>query len=257
MAAMALTGGRRIAWWALLAMVVLVPLVMSDFTLPGLQTRLAFDSVGIVKLSVEIILGLVALGAWAWDMLRKGGRIRHTPLDWLILAWLGWVGVTTIMSVHWPMSLFGLSGRYEGFLTLVLYALIYFLVLQFADTPARVCRLAQALFLTSLIVAVYGLLQYAGIVFLPEGVLEGRVFSTYAHPTYLGGFLVFTATVSLGLALQERRPVWRLFYWAGFALNELALIVTATRSAWAGAIVSLAVLGIMVWRQRIAVRGLD
>ncbi|NLT35784.1 MAG: tetratricopeptide repeat protein, partial [Gaiellales bacterium] len=253
----ALTGARRIAWGAILAMVVLVPLVMTDFTLPGLQTRLAFGSTGIVKLSVEIVLALVALGAWAWDLLRNGGCIRHTPLDWLILAWLGWVAITTVTSIHWPMSLFGLPGRYEGFLTFVVYALIYFLVLQFADTPARVRRLAQALFLTSLIVSVYGLLQYAGVVFVPEGMMGGRAFSTYGHPMYLGGFLVFTVTVSLGLALQEPRPIWRLFYWTGFALNELALIVTATRSAWASAVFSLVVLGIMVWRQRITVRPLD
>ena len=118
---MALTGARRIAWGAILAMVVLVPLVMTDFTLPGLQTRLAFGSTGIVKLSVEIVLALVALGAWAWDLLRNGGCIRHTPLDWLILAWLGWVAITTVTSIHWPMSLFGLPGRYEGFLTFVLH----------------------------------------------------------------------------------------------------------------------------------------
>ena len=251
---------RRIAWWALLVMVVLVPIVMTDFKFPGLGTRLAFSSVELIKLSMLRILGLVALGAWAWDLLRKGGRIRRTPVDWLILAWLLWVTVTTITSIHWPTALFGTSGRYEGLLTFVTYALIYFLVLQFADDPTRVRRLAQALFLASVIVACYGLLQYTGVVFVPEGLPwneTNRAFATYGNPNVLGGFLIFTVTVALGLALQERRLAWRLMYWTGFGLNGLALIVSFTRGAWIGEAVSLALLGIMAWRQRIAMRRAD
>ena len=110
---------RRIAWWSLLTMVFLVPLVMSDFTLPGVRGRLAFNDVQLVKLSFLLILGLVALAAWAADLLRNGGHVRHTPIDYLILAWLIWVGVTTLTSVHWPTALLGAQGRYEGMVTFV------------------------------------------------------------------------------------------------------------------------------------------
>ena len=105
-----------------------------------------FDAFDIVKVSLERVLGLVALGAWAWDMLRRGGTLRRTPVDWLILAFLAWVALTTVTSIHWPTALFGKPRRYEGLLSFVNYAVIYFLVLQFADSAARVRRLAQALF---------------------------------------------------------------------------------------------------------------
>ncbi|OFV81105.1 MAG: hypothetical protein A2W26_05270 [Acidobacteria bacterium RBG_16_64_8] len=251
---------RRLAWWTLLVMVFLVPLAMSDFALPGLEDRLVFSSVDMVKMSLIRILALVALAAWAWSVLRKGGRIRHTPIDWLVLAWLAWAGIATITAVHWPTALLGTQGRYEGFLTFVTYGLIYFLTLQLADDDTRVLRLSQALFWSSVIVAVYGLLQYAGVVSLPEDlpwVETKRAFATYGNPSVLGGFLVFAVTVALGLALFERRRLWRMVYWTGFGLCGLALLVTFTRGAWIGGAVSLVLLAMIAWRQRAKLRRLD
>ena len=241
-------------------MVFLVPLTMSDFALPGLQDRLAFSSIDIVKLSLIRVLALVALAAWAWDLLRKGGQIRHNPLNWLVLAWLAWAGVTTITAVHWPSALLGSEGRYEGFLTFVTYALVYFLTLQLADHDVRVLRLSQALFWSSVIVAFYGILQYAGVVFVPEDLPwdeTERAFATYGNPSMLGGFLVFAVTIALGLALYERNRVWRMVYWAGFGLSGLALIATFTRGAWIGSAVSLILLAIIAWRQRAKLCRLD
>ena len=256
----AMDGARQVSWWALLAMVFLVPVAMSNLTFLGLQTPFTFDAFDMVKMSLQRVLGLVALGAWAWGMLRHGGRVRRTPLDWLILAFLAWVALTTVTSTHWPTALFGKPRRYEGLLSFVNYAVIYFLVLQFADQASRVRRLAQTLFWGSVIVAGYGVLQFAGLEFVNWGALPfeaNRAFSTYGNPDLLGGFLIFSVTVALGLALLEQRLVWRLVYWAGFGLNGLALIVAFTRGAWIGGAVSLALLGVIAWRQRVPMRRLD
>src|SRR5665648_1015337 len=255
-----MSSARLVSWYALLVMVFLVPVAMSNLTFLRLQTPFTFDVFDIVKMSLERVLGLVALGAWAWDMLRNGGRIRRTPLDWLILAFLAWVALTTVTSIHWPTALFGKPRRYEGLLSFVNYAVIYFLVLQFADHASRVRRLAQSLFWASVIVAGYGLLQFAGLEFVIWGALPfetNRAFSTYGNPDLLGGFLIFSVTVALGLALLEQRLVWRLVYWVGFGLNGLALIVAFTRGAWIGGAVSLALLGAIAWRQRTPMRRID
>lgn len=251
---------ERISWGAILVMVFLVPIVMSDFTLPGLGTRLDFSSLMLVKLALMRVLLLMSLGAWTWGILRNGGRMRRTPVDWLIAGFLVWITITTFTSVHWPTALFGTYRRYEGLLTFVTYALAYFLVLQLAHTPSRVRHLGQTLFLTSVVVAVYGLLQYAGVVFVPQELdwqNTKRAFSTYGNPMILGGFLIFSLTVALGLALEERRLARRFIYWVGFGLSGLALIVTFTRGAWVGAVVSVLILGVMIWRQRVTFRRMD
>jgi putative inorganic carbon (HCO3(-)) transporter len=255
-----MTTGRSISWWALLAMVFLVPLATSNFTVLGFHESFTADAFDIVKVSVERMLGLVALAAWAWDTLRRGGRVRHTPVDWVVLAFLAWVTITTVTSVHWPTALLGRPQRYEGLISFLNYALIYFLVLQFADHASRIRRLAQSLFWSSVIVAGFGLLQFLGLKLAgwrPVGFEATRAFSTYGNPDFLGGFLIFAVTIALGLALLEQRPFWRMVYWVGFALNGVTLIVSFTRGAWIGGFISLALLGVAAWRQRATMRRID
>ena len=256
----AMSVARRIAWWALLAMVFLVPVAMSNLTFLGFSLPFTYDQFDIVKVSLLRVLGLIALGAWAWDLLRRGGKVRRTPVDWLILAFLAWVALTTVTSIHWPTALFGKPRRYEGLLSFVNYALIYFLVLQFADRAARVRALAKSLFFSSVIVAGYGVMQFIGWDPVRWGTLPfeaNRAFSTYGNPDLLGGFLIFSVTVALGLALAEKNLVWRLVYWAGFGLNGLVLIVAFTRGAWIGGAVGLALVGVVAWRHRAPLRRLD
>ena len=189
-----MSAARRVAWWSLLAMVFLVPVAMSNLTFLGFSLPFTYDQFYIVKVFLLRVLGLIALGAWAWELLRRGGKVRRTPIDWLILAFLVWVAITTVTSIHWPTALFGKPRRYEGLLTFVNYAVIYFLVLQFADRAARVRALARSLFFSSLIVAGYGVLQLIGWDPVRWGALPfeaHRAFSTYGNPDLLGGFLIF------------------------------------------------------------------
>jgi O-antigen ligase/tetratricopeptide (TPR) repeat protein len=251
---------RRVAWWSLLAIVFLVPIAMSNFTVLGFQLPYTADQFDLVKVLVARVLSLLALAAWAWDLLRRGGKVRRTPVDWAILAFLAWVTLTTITSIHWPTALFGKERRYEGLLSFMDYALIYFLVLQFADKATRVRRLAQSLFWSSVIVAGYGVLQFIGWDPVDWGELPfeaHRAFATYGNPDLLGGFLVLSVPIALGLALVEQRLAWRLVYWVGFGLNGLALIVAFTRGAWIGGFVGLLLVAIVAWRQRARMRVVD
>jgi putative inorganic carbon (HCO3(-)) transporter len=255
-----MSAARRVAWWSLLGMVFLVPVAMSNLTFLGFSLPFTYDQFDIVKVFLQRVLGLIALGAWAWDLLRRGGKVRRTPIDWVILALLVWVAITTVTSIDWPTALFGKPRRYEGLLSFANYALIYFLVLQFADRAARVRALARSLFFSSVIVAGYGVLQFVGWDPVLWGTLPfeaQRAFSTYGNPDLLGGFLIFSVTVALGLALAEENLVWRLAYWTGFGLNGLALIVAFTRGAWIGGAVGLVVLSIVAWRHRARMRRLD
>jgi putative inorganic carbon (hco3(-)) transporter len=251
---------RRVSWWVLLALVFVVPIAMSNFTFLGFRTPFTFDQFEIVKIFFLRVLTLVALAAWAWDLLRRGGKLRHTRIDWLILAFIVWVAITTATSVHWPTALFGKPRRYEGLLTFANFAVIYFLMLQFVDGAARVRSLAKSLFFSSVIVAAYGVLQFLGWDPAKWGGLafeSNRAFSTFGNPDLLGGFLIFSTSVALGLALAEKHLRWRLLYWAGFALNGVCLIVSFTRGAWIGGAVSIALVGVVAWRQRTGLRRAD
>jgi len=244
---------RQISWWALLAMVFITPVVISNWSILGFDTPITYDQFDIIKLFVQRVLGLVALGAWVWDMALRGGKIRHTPIDWLILALLAWMTISTVFSIHPPTAFFGKYRRFEGLLSFINYAVIYFLVVQMADKPSRIRQLAQSLFWSGIVVAGYGVMQSLGADPLQWGQLPfevNRAFSTYGNPDLLGGFLMFSIFISLGLALAEPRVNWRMVYWAGFLLNVWCVIAAFTRSAWVGTAVGLFFIVLFAVRQR-------
>jgi len=244
---------RHISWWALLAMVFITPLIISNWSLFGFSTPITYDQFDIIKLFTQRVLGIVALAAWVWDMAVRGGKIRHTPVDWLVLAFLAWVTLSTVFSIHPPTALFGKYRRFEGLLSFINYAVIYFLVLQMANRSLRIRQLAQSLFWSGLLVAGYGIMQSLGSDPLEWGQLPfeaNRAFSTYGNPDLLGGFLMFSTFISLGLALAEPKVPWRIVYWSGFLLSVWCVIVAFTRSAWVGASVGIFFIVLFAIRQR-------
>lgn len=251
--------GVRAAWLVVIGMVLLVPIALGSLAPFGIDGTLMNDAFSLPKAILLRVLTLAALGAWLGTVIFRGGPVRFGRFDWLILALLGWLGLATAVSVHVPTALFGMYFRDEGLLAFINYALVYFLVLQLATDQARVRTLARALFSVSIPVAAYGVLQYLeldpALWTLDAG--AGRAFSTYGNPNILGGFLMFSLPIALALALGERDPRWRAFYWAGLALNMVTLVATFTRGAWIGAAIGLLVTAVVAWRQQLGPRRAD
>jgi len=168
-----MTVGEKIAWISLHVLLALVPIAVSNLTWLGIGggLPLTFDQFDIVKLFIMRACTIVALAGWLVSLLLRGGRIRFTKVDWLILGFLAWVGLTTITSIHWPTALFGKYRRFEGFISFINYVLVYFLVVQLVDRPARMRSLVRTLFFSGSLVMLYGALQYVGIEPIPYGQL--------------------------------------------------------------------------------------
>jgi O-antigen ligase len=252
----------RIAWWSLLAAVFLVPLAISNFSwFTGAGSApLTYDQFDIVKVFFQRLFGLIGIAAWSWQMLTKGGKIRKTPIEWLILGFLAWVLLTTFTSIHPATAFFGKYRRFEGFVSFVNYAVLFFLTLQLADTLKRTRTLAKSLFWSGTLVSLYGVMQYLAIDPIKWGTLPfeaRRAFSTYGNPDLLGGFLVFALAISLVLALSEERMAWRAVYWGGFLITVWCWIIAFTRGAWIGGVVVFAVLAFAFVRQRVKLNVVD
>jgi tetratricopeptide (TPR) repeat protein len=250
----------KISWWSLLAMIFLVPIAMSNWTWLGFKLPITYDQFDIIKVFLQRVLGTVAIMAWGWDILVNGGKIRRTPLDWLILGFLGWVTISMFTSISPATAFFGKYRRFEGLASFINYAVVYFLVLQYADRPSRVRAMAETLFWSSFIVAGYGLLQATGHDPINWGTLpfeQMRPFSTYGNPDLLGGFLMFSLPIALGLALAEENMWLRLVYWAGFGINVYVWIVSFTRGAWIGGAIGIVLMCVVAWRHTVKLSLID
>jgi hypothetical protein len=242
---------QKISWFSLLAMVFIVPIAMSNWTWLGFKLPISYDQFDIVKVFFQRVLGLTALAGWGWHMFTRGGKVRHTPIDWLILAFLGWVTISMMFSIHPATAFFGKYRRFEGLLSFINYAVIYFLVLQFADRPSRIRAIAETLFWSSTLVAGYGMMQSMGRDLIDWHTLPfeaNRPFATYGNPDLLGGFLMFSLPIALALALAEDHKWVRMIYWAGFGVNAYVWIVAFTRGAWIGGAVGIALMIVVAWR---------
>lgn len=242
----------KVVWYCLHLLLVLVPLAMTNLTFLGIGNGLplTYDQFDIAKVFVMRALTIVALGAWAWKLLMSGGRIRRTKVDWLIVAFLAWVVLTTVFSVHWPTAFFGKYRRFEGLISFANYAAIFFLTVQMVDRPSRIRSLARTLFIGGSLVAIYGLMQSVGIDPIKWGNLPfeaQRSFSTYGNPDLLGGYLMFPLPIALGLALSEENEIWRWVYWFGFSVLMVGVWITeVVRGAWIGGMVAFAAIVVAV-----------
>jgi O-antigen ligase/Flp pilus assembly protein TadD len=244
------------------ALLLLVPVAVANLTRLGIGggLPLTYDQFDIIKLFIMRAATIVGLAGWLVSLLLRGGRVRFTKVDWLVLAFLVWVGITTLTSVHWPTALFGKYRRFEGFLSFLNYAAVYFLVVQLVDRPSRMRSLLRTLFFSGSFVVFYGALQYIGIKLIPYRQLPfeaNRSFSTYGNPDLLGGFLMFILPISFALAFSEQRTGWRTFYLFGGVLSTVVWITAFTRSAWIGGSVAIVVLIVAAFRNKIKLRTED
>jgi putative inorganic carbon (HCO3(-)) transporter len=247
-----MTGIDKVVWICLHLLVFLVPVAMSNFNWlghfvsGGQMLPLTYDQFDICKVFVMRACALVGLGAWAFQFFFRGGKLRHTKLDWLILGFLGWVLLTSFTSISPATAFFGKYRRYEGFFSFLTYAVVYFLVVQLVDRTSRIRSIARTLMFSSFIVAGYGVLQYAGLDPINWGTNlpfeANRAFSTFGNPDLLAGFLIFPLAISVALALSEKKTGWRIFYWATFLVTTASWIVAFTRGAWIGGVLALAIL---------------
>lgn len=252
---------ERVAWICLHLLAFLVPLAISNPSILGTQQLpYTFDQFDIVKVFVQRGFVLIGLAAWLIGLLVRGGRVRFTKVEWFVLAFLGWVALTTLLSVHPATALFGKYRRYEGLLSFMTYASVFFLTLQLADSPARIRSLARTLVISGAIVGFYGLLQYVGadpIKWQSLPFEANRAFSFYGNPDLLGGYLMFPLAISIGLALSEKDDRWRIAYWVMFVITGFTLLVSFVRGAWIGGFVALLVVVYAAFRARLKPGAVD
>jgi O-antigen ligase len=247
-----MTGTEKVIWVSLHALIFLVAVGMANanwlvklgftsFSLP-----LTYDQFDIIKVFVMRACALVGVGAWSFSFFLRGGTLRRTKADWLVLAFLAWVLISSFFSISPATAIFGKYRRFEGFLSFLTYAIVYFLIVQMVDRPSRIRSIAHTLVVAGAVVSGYGMLQFLGLDPVNWGAQLpfefNRAFSTYGNPDLLGGYLIFPLAISLAMALSDKRPLWRGVYWGAFVLTGLCWGAAFVRGAWIGGGVALIIL---------------
>lgn len=243
-------------FYLLVALVVLLPL----FFLPIVPTFL-LPKITLVRL-LSISIGLL----WALKVtVERRLSFRRTPLDLTILLLLAAASVATLLSLSPRTSFFGEQGRWEGLLSLINYAFLYFAATNFIDRR-RLPVFMTGIAASGTAVAAFAIMErFTGnfvvnyVTSVPGGGLVrenlenlGRPYATMINPMYLGILLALTVVVSVGLLAYSLELRRKSMFLIGVALSiaGMGLVVSYTRSAWLAAGVAVVLLALFGWRNR-------
>lgn len=124
--------------------------------------------------------------------------IKNTPLVLpallLVLSYL----ISTAFSLAPRISLFGSYVRLQGTLTFLAYVVIFGAVLSHLRTRRQVNRILHAVIITSLPIAMYGIIQNAGLDPLPwGGDVRERVAGNMGNAIFIAAYLIIAVFLTL------------------------------------------------------------
>ena len=145
----------------------------------------------------------------------------------------------------------------EAIRVLLQGALFYLVGYNLIRSPKQIQVLVLIMLIAVTIIAAYGIYQFAIGLETPDRWLSGeaetgirtRVFSTVGNPNALGGYLILFAPLAMALALKSKDWLHKLVYLGVTGILTLCLVLTFSRGAWLGFVVSLFVLGLLLDRR--------
>jgi putative inorganic carbon (hco3(-)) transporter len=208
------------------ALIILVPMAyhtgfQSAFTTP--------------KLVVVRVITLAIITVWGLQIFaEKSIRYRASALNkWIIGLGLVHI-VTTFLSSYFWVSFFGDQGRFLGLMTMLNLLFLLIVTLNFFQNKDEIHRYIKVSIWTAVALAIYGLLQFKGIVGAENWDHDPtlRVFGTMGHSNHFGAYLAFHAMLMMGPILNGKRRPERWVYLLGLVPMVIAILATASRGAF-------------------------
>ena len=242
---------------ALTVTLIVLAAALPIIVLPG--GYLGFVPIRQWLLTSTSLLAVVVLISYWLKRRRVTLLLTGVEIPWaaLLLVLL----ISTLLSKYMVTSVWGSFSLREGLVSWAAYFIVFFLAAQ-AFREKRDCnRLVRVLKYASVVIAAYGILQFAGADPLKSLVpsFQGKASSFLGSPAYLGGYLVLVAPVFLCLAANPEAPKKeRRNNILVFAFLMIAVVLTASRAAWIALalVVALVVSYALFERGRTAVKAL-
>jgi O-antigen ligase len=205
----------------------------SQFTLPKL-------------LWIQTIFPAIAV-VWMIMVWRGVCAVAPTRILWALLVLVGWWILSTCFAIHIPTALHGMTGRYNGLLAHILWAILFVFIATGGKERKRIERFMALIAAALFLVALYAICQP-----IDPSWREHRVISTIGHPVLLAALLGLALPLVIAFVILVRQKVWKLVLGAAFIIFAIAIALTKSRGPWIGAIVSvLLMLGLIYIRGRI------
>ncbi len=232
-----------------LAVLVVAPLFFNTFSNRVFEP----DKIHLVR-SIALLMAV----AWLVQLLDGGStrpvtasgfrsRLRSTPLALPALLLVVSYLISTALSVIPRISFFGSYVRMQGAFSFLSYVIVFVMVLTRLRRRAQINRLLHAVILTSLPIAIYGIIQHAGLDPLPwGGDVVDRVAANMGNAIFVAAYLIMAVFLtlerlldSLAALLNAERGTLADAARAGsymfiLVVQVIAIVFTQSRGPWLG-----------------------
>jgi O-antigen ligase len=181
----------RVLFYGVLFLVFALPL----FLWPGIS-EYGYGKTIVALIGTSVLAVLWGLSAW-----QKGTWTIRLP--WITVPVLGLVAASLLSTLH------ATNGRVvvQSLVLVVFFTLLMIIIANAVRDQRDVSLLLLALLASAFLAALYGLLQYLGIMRGPTGTSGlDAIISTMGNRNYLGGFLTYLLFPAVVLVV---RPRWR------------------------------------------------
>lgn len=211
------------------------------FLLPLAYWWETYDRYVLPKLVVARVLMIGLLILFLARAIVTGAlTIRRTPLDLPLLAFVVSAMISTVFAYNQNVAVFGTYSRYDGVLTILTYASLFWLSMQALDGPGDARALLWVLLASGYLVAAIAILQS-----VTDSMVRGDLvpaFGTLGQQNVLGAFLVLLCPLAFREIVAADSWSTRVVALNVLAVLGAALVLTLSRSAWVGAALAVVVL---------------
>ncbi|NJN54958.1 MAG: tetratricopeptide repeat protein [Anaerolineae bacterium] len=164
------------------------------------------------------------------------------PIRKLIIALLLILTLSTLLSDHQMIALYGTLDRANGLLTQIAYLLLFGCVATQIDA-ARSRQLLTVMVFTAVPISLFALAQAAGWQPLPlYSDARSLLTTTLGRANFTGAYLALLLPLTLTAAQLATDRGRRIGYALLFVLELLVIVLTQARAAWIAAVVALSLL---------------
>src|SRR5882672_1427468 len=193
-----------------------------------------YDHYVLPKLLVArvLVLGLLILYV-ARAISARTLAVKRTPLDLPWLAFIASAGLSTLFAENQNVAVFGIYSRYDGLVTILTYAALFWLSVQALDGPRDARSLLRVLLASGYLVAVLAIIQS-----VTDSLAQGAqvpAFGTLGQKNTLGALLALLCPLAYYELVAAQSWAGRMLALNALAVIGLALFLTFSRSAWLGA----------------------
>lgn len=159
-------------------------------------------------------LTMILLGLWATRyFVGAGRRFIRSPLDVPVFTYVMCVIASTLLSLNVYVSFVGSYGRYEGLITIINYAALFFITTNFMNSREKHRRIMILALIAGVVMSVYGIIQRMGIDPFSWGgvVTNERIIATIGQPNFLAAYLDMAFLMGLYLLFTLKNKISRFF----------------------------------------------